>query len=124
MRMRFALLSALLALTAAPAALAHHSMAMFDLKTKKELTGTVREFQWTNPHCYVQLVVRNAEGKDEEWSLEMAAPAYLQAKGWKARIIKPGDRISVSIWPLRSGARGGMLDFAKTADGKPIGRHS
>lgn len=122
MRMKFAIAAALLA--AASSADAHHSMAMFDLKTKKEFSGTVREFQWTNPHCYVQLIVKNDKGQDEEWSLEMAAPAYLQAKGWKAKIIKPGDRISVSIWPLRSGAHGGMLDFARTADGALIGKHS
>jgi hypothetical protein len=108
---------------AAPAQ-AHHSMAMFDLKTRQVLSGTVREFQWTNPHCYVQVMVRNAQGKDEEWSLEMAAPAYLQAKGWKPRSLKPGDKITVTFFPLRSGKQGGMLDIAKTADGRIVGVHS
>jgi hypothetical protein len=113
---------ALAALLAAPAVEGHHSMAMFDVQQPKVLTGRVVEFQWTNPHCYVQLMVSNASGRDEEWSLEMAAPMYLYNKGWRPSTVKPGDRIKVTIAPLRSGAPGGMLLDASTADGKPIGK--
>ncbi len=86
------------------------------------MTGTVREFQWTNPHCYIQLIVKNDKGQDEEWSLEMAAPMYLYAKGWRPSAIKAGDQLKVTIAPLRKGGPGGMLLEATGADGKPIGK--
>jgi hypothetical protein len=104
-----------------PAA-AHHSSAMFDQQKKLELTGTVREFQWTNPHCYIQLLVKNAQGKEEEWSLELGAPMYLYGRGWRPSTLKAGDRLVVTLSPLRNGSRGGLLVDAKTMDGKPLGK--
>ena len=111
-----------LGIPAAPA-LAHHSMAMFDQTKTVTLSGTVKEFQWTNPHCYIQLMVKDASGKDVEWSLEMGAPMYLYAKGWRPASLKPGMAISVAINPLRNGDPGGVVLTAATADGKPIGRN-
>jgi hypothetical protein len=106
----------------ANAALAHHSPVMFDQTQKVTLTGTVREFQWTNPHSYIQLVVKNDQGQDEEWSLEMAAPTYLYNRGWRPSSVKAGDTLTVTIAPLRKGGKGGLLLQAATADGKPIGK--
>jgi hypothetical protein len=103
-------------------ALAHHSPVMFDRTQPVTLTGTVREFQWTNPHSYIQLVVKNDQGQDEEWSLEMAAPTYLYNLGWRPSTVKTGDTLTVTIAPLRKGGKGGLLLKAVTADGKPIGR--
>ena len=75
------------------------------------------------PHCYIQLMVPSATGgPDEEWSLEMAAPMYLYNLGWRPSTLKPGDRITVKISPLRKGDRGGLVSEAATADGNPIGR--
>jgi hypothetical protein len=113
-------LVAALSAIAAPAH-AHHSGAMFDSTQTVTLTGTVREFQFTNPHCYIQLTVRNAQGQDEEWSLEMAAPMHLLRLGWRKSSLRPGDRITVRIHPLRNGSKGGQVEQAATADGKPIG---
>lgn len=113
-------LAAALSAIAAPAH-AHHSGAMFDSTQTVTLTGTVREFQFTNPHCYIQLTVRNAQGQDEEWSLEMAAPMHLLRLGWRKSSLRPGDRITVRIHPLRNGSKGGQVEQAATADGKPIG---
>lgn len=101
---------------------AHHSSAMFDAQKSVQLSGVVREFQWSNPHCYIQLVVKNGKGADEEWSLEMGAPMYLYNLGWRRSTVKPGDRLVVEIAPLRNGDRGGLLTKATTADGKPLGR--
>ncbi len=111
----------LLAGSAGPS-LAHHSAAMFDQQKKVELSGVVREFQWTNPHCYIQLVVKNAQGKEEEWSLELGAPMYLYARGWRPSTVKQGDRLSVTLSPLRNGSPGGLLVEAKGADGQPLGK--
>jgi hypothetical protein len=106
----------------AQAAFAHHSPVMFDQTQPLTLTGTVREFQWTNPHSYIQLVVKNDRGQDEEWSLEMAAPTYLYNLGWRPSTVKAGDTITVTIAPLRKGGNGGLVLKAATADGTPIGR--
>lgn len=103
-------------------ALAHHSPVMFDQSQPVTLTGTVREFQWTNPHSYIQLVVKNAQGQDEEWNVEMAAPTYLYNLGWRPGTLKSGDAVILTIAPLRKGGNGGLLLKATTADGKPIGR--
>ncbi|HSQ95842.1 MAG TPA: DUF6152 family protein [Croceibacterium sp.] len=100
---------------------AHHSMAMFDQTKTVTLTGTVRQFQWTNPHCYIQLMVKDAAGKQTEWSLEMGAPMYLYAKGWRPSSLKAGSQISVTINPLRNGDPGGIV-LTATADGKQIGK--
>ena len=105
----------------ATTAQAHHSMAMFDQTKKVTVSGTVRAFQWTNPHCYIQLLVTDAAGKTTEWSMEMGAPMYLYARGWRPSTLKAGAKISVGIYPLRNGGPGGVIVDATTADGKPIG---
>ena len=112
----------LIAAAIAAPALAHHSPVMFDTAQPVTLTGTVREFQWTNPHSYVQLVVKNAQGEDEEWNVEMAAPTYLYNLGWRPATLKAGDVVTITVAPLRKGGNGGLLLKAATADGKPIGR--
>ena len=108
-------------LLAATAASAHHSPAMFDIGKKFDLKGTVRLFQWTNPHSYIQLTVKDAQGKEEEWSLEMAAPMYLYREGWRPSTLKPGDAVVVTIAPLRSGKRGGLVLSATMTDGRKLG---
>jgi len=115
-------IAALSLLAAMVPARAHHSAAMFDAAHTRSLTGTVREFQWTNPHSYIQLVVKNDRGKDEEWSLEMGAPVYLYNQGWRRSTVKAGDRLTVTIAPLRNGDKGGLLLKAVTADGKALGK--
>lgn len=102
------------------AAQAHHSPSMFD-GTELTLTGTVREFQWTNPHSYIQLVVESDDGSEQEWSLEMGANAYLYNLGWRPLTVKAGDKLIVKIQPLRNGKAGGLLVDATTADGKTLG---
>jgi hypothetical protein len=122
--MRFPLACAVALALSLPtaSAQAHHSMAMFDQSKTVSLKGTVKQFQWTNPHCYIQLLVKDAAGKETEWSLEMGAPMYLYAKGWRPSSLKAGMPISVTINPLRNGEPGGIVLTANTADGKAIGK--
>ncbi len=100
---------------------AHHSPSMFDGGKELTLTGTVREFQWSNPHSYIQLVVEQADGVEQEWSLEMGANAYLYNLGWRPSTVKAGDRLTVTIQPLRNGEPGGLLMDVTTAEGEPVG---
>lgn len=116
-----ALSLALAGLTVGMPAGAHHSMAMFDNQKKVTVSGTVSEFQWTNPHAYIQLRAKDASGAEVEWSMEMGAPMYLYARGWRPSTLKAGSRVDVTIHPLRSGQPGGVVLEVKTPDGKTVG---
>jgi hypothetical protein len=110
-----------LATGATAPAFAHHSFAMFDNQKNTTLEGTVKEFQWTNPHSWVQLMVKDpATGKDVEWSIEGGSPNGLARNGWKRTSLKPGDKAVVVIHPLKDGANGGSL-VTVTVDGVQIG---
>ena len=100
---------------------AHHSFAMFDMTKEVTVSGTVRQFQWTNPHAYIQLAAKDEQGRDVEWSMEMGAPMYLYARGWRPGSLKSGMRINVTLNPLRNGRPGGVVRDVTDADGKPIG---
>jgi hypothetical protein len=122
-RMKGKIVAASLALSAiAGPVAAHHSSAMFDQTKTVVLNGTVKQFLWTNPHCYIQLLVKNGQGAVEEWSLEMTAPLHLQRLGWNKSSLKPGEKVTVKIHPLRDGGKGGNVEEAADANGKPIGQ--
>lgn len=104
-----------------PSASAHHSPVMFDQSKTITLAGTVRQFQWTNPHCYIQLMVEEGS-RQTEWNMEMGAPVYLANRGWRPSTLKAGDRIRITASPLRSGANGGLVLDVVSLDGKTIGR--
>ncbi len=106
---------------AAPTAQAHHSFAMFDRTRDVTVSGTVRQFQWANPHAYIQLTTRNAAGTEVEYSLEMGSPMYLYARGWRPRTLRPGAQVRVRINPLRNGSPGGVVLDVTTPEGAPIG---
>jgi hypothetical protein len=109
------------AVAAGPSASAHHSPVMFDQARTITLSGTVRQFQWTNPHCYIQLVVEDGS-RQTEWNMEMGAPVYLYNRCWRPSTLKAGDRVSITASPLRSGANGGLVLSVTGPDGKPVGR--
>jgi hypothetical protein len=103
------------------AADAHHSFAMFDQAQEKTLIGTIKEVQWTNPHIWLQVLVKDpATGQDVEWSIEGGSPNGLARQGWKRNSLKPGDHVEVVIHPLKNGDNGGSL-LRVSVDGKPIG---
>jgi hypothetical protein len=113
-------LAALAALAMAGECPAHHSFAMFDQSTTVTLFGTVKEFQWTNPHCFVQLVVAAPDGHTEEWSIEMNSPGASYREGYRPGALKAGDTVTVVINPIRDGTYGGRLVSAVDAHGRPI----
>ncbi len=105
-----------------PTASAHHSNAMFDMTEEVTISGVVREFQWSNPHAYIQMVATDESGQEVEWSVEMGAPMYLYARGWRPRTLRPGSEIIVMLNPLRNGQAGGVAVAVTDAEGNPIGR--
>ena len=116
-----ALAVALVVMGPGQGAYAHHSMSMFDQQREVTVVGMVRQFQWTNPHCYIQLVAKDASGKEVEWSMEMGAPMYLYARGWRPSTLKPGTEVKVTAYPLRNGHPGGVVLDVSTPDGKSLG---
>ena len=99
---------------------AHHSPTMFNMSKRINAQGVVREFQWTNPHCYIQLLVKDRSGKDVEWTLEMGAPIYLQSHGWQSSTLKAGEVVTVTMAPLLNGQHGGLVLAVVTADGRRL----
>jgi hypothetical protein len=107
------------ALFAGPA-LAHHSFAMFDAKKTNTLTGTVKEFEWINPHAWLHLIAAGPDGKPVTWSFEAGGPGQLTVVGWKPDTLKPGDKISLGYHPLKDGSYGGQLLTVTLSDGKTL----
>lgn len=100
-----------------PSAGAHHSFSMFDAKKTVTLNGTVRKFDWTNPHVFIDVIVSNA-GRDERWSIETHAVTALSRHGWSQEMLKPGDKISAIIHPMRNGEKSGQLTSLTLPGGK------
>lgn len=104
---------------------AHHSRAMFDQSKQVKLVGTVKDFQWTNPHCWIDVLVpdsKNPSAAAVAWGVEMGAPVELMRKGWKPGSLHAGDKVTILINPLRDGQHGGLVLAVTGPDGKVIGR--
>jgi hypothetical protein len=101
-------LSATLLGLAGPA-LAHHSFAMFDNDHQTKVEGTVTDFEWTNPHVYIQLAVADPGGAVRKYTVECANPGILNRVGWKFNVVKPGDKLKLVVAPLRDNPMGGGL---------------
>jgi len=100
---------------------AHHSPVMFDRSKKQTITGTVKEFVWTNPHASIQVEVMNAQGSTDVWGVEMNSPNNLVKQGWKSTLLKGGDKVTVVGNPLRAGEHGLLFLSIKLADGRVLG---
>ena len=117
-----AAVSLVLAATAgAGAAWAHHSFAMFDQSKQVSLSGTVKDFQWTNPHAWIEVLVPDGKGGGDVWSVELNSPNNLIRQGWKRTAMKPGDKVTVVINPLKDGKKGGLFNAVTLADGTVLG---
>ena len=99
---------------------AHHSPVMFDMAKTQTLEGTVVEFAWTNPHSSIQLDVQTPAGV-ERWGVEMGSPNSMVKAGWKSTIVKPGDKVTVAVHPLKSGEHGGIFMSITLPDGRKLG---
>ena len=103
---RASLVAVLLLAAGGPTADAHHSFAAFDRTKQVTLTGVVREFQWTNPHAWIQIVVTDEQGREVEWGAECGSPNMMVRTGWKSTTLHPGDRVTAVVNPLLDGRCG------------------
>ncbi|MEO8100259.1 MAG: DUF6152 family protein [Acidobacteriota bacterium] len=115
-----AVLTAAVALAALPVA-GHHSFVMFETTKQVTLAGTVTGFEWTNPHAYIEIDVKDDAGAVKHWSIEMGSPSILQQSGWKHNTLKSGAIVTLIVNPLKNGNPGGLLVQANLADGKKLG---
>ena len=99
---------------------AHHGAATFDTVGEITLKGTVTEWLWSNPHSILKMDVKAADGTVTQWSVATANVADASKRGWSRRSFKPGDAVTVTIQPARSGAPVGMIRLAVLADGKEL----
>jgi len=110
----------LLALVVIAPASAHHSTAMYDMANPVTVTGSVKRFEWTNPHAFIYLDVTDEKGNTVEWEVEMMSLNHLRSYGWMRNTVKPGDRISCSGGRARSGAPSMISALIELPDGRKI----
>jgi len=121
MRAPLLLSLALCLLATTSTALAHHSFAVFDRTKKVTLTGTVKDFQWTNPHTWIQVVIADDNGNQTEWGVECGSPNMMARTGWKKTSLKAGDRVTAVVNPLLDGRPNGSLVTITLPDGTVLG---
>lgn len=114
-------LTLLAALCVAGSAWAHHSFAMFDQSKQVTLKGTVREFQWTNPHAWIHLDVPNSSGGVDSWQVELNSPNNLKRQGWKSNSLSVGEKVTLMLNPLKDGTKGGLFIAVTLPDGSVLG---
>jgi hypothetical protein len=103
-------------------ALAHHSFAVFfDEQKRVEVSGTVTEFLFRNPHGVIRIEVTGKDGKKEVWRAETNSPSILERRGWTRTSLKPGDEITIEGWPARDGSNYLRMRKVTRADGTPVG---
>jgi hypothetical protein len=117
---RSSVVLAWLTLGSAGSMLAHHSFTMFDMTKRITVSGTVTSFEWTNPHCYIEIDAADDAGAVKHWSVEMGSPSILQQAGWKFSSLKKGDKTTLIINPLKTGQAGGFLYQATLPDGRAL----
>jgi Family of unknown function (DUF6152) len=120
-RFRLAAVCVLLAAQLLPVAVAHHSQSLVDLTKEVVIAGTVKDFQWSNPHIWIQLLVPDKSGNSVEWGVEGASPRQMARYNIKRTTLKPGDKIELTVNPLRSGGVGGGFVRVKLPDGQVLG---
>ena len=124
---RFQIVSAVLAATVSGMALAgslsaHHSIqSQFDIHKTINISGTVAKMEWINPHSYLTVNVKDADGKVQKWAFELGGPEALRRAGLSRADgggIKPGDQVTVTALAAKDGSNSGFLQEIKMGDGR------
>ena len=114
----FGLFLLVTALAGSAAVTAHHGAASFDTTMEVTLKGTVTEWQWFNPHCFLKFDVKGADGTVKNWAVEAGNPTDMTKRGWSRNSFKPGDQVSVTLQPVKTGAPVGRIRSVGLADGR------
>src|ERR1051326_2163906 len=103
-------------------ALAHHGTANFENDPAKRVTlkGTVVEWVWANPHCFLQFDAKDQEGKMVRWVVETSNPPDMVTRGWSIRRFKAGDEVTVPVRPVKNGKPSGSVVQVVLANGRVL----
>ena len=115
-----ALAAALACVPVAIPSFAHHSTAMYNMANPVTVTGVVKRFEWVNPHAFIYLEVADASGKKVEWQVEMMSLNHLKSYGWVHDTVKPGDVLTCTGGPAKSGDPAMISSMIKLPDGRMI----
>ena len=116
--MKLRLLALMAVLVLAAPTFAHHSTSMYDMNHPVTVTGSVKRFEWTNPHAFIYLDVKDEKGNTVEWEVEMMSLNHLRGYGWTRSTVKVGDMISCTGGAAKSGAPSMISSFMKLGDGR------
>ena len=117
--MNIRILSMLVAgsVAASASVLAHHSHANYMTDEFTQLSGTITEVAWTNPHVWLYMEIGDDSGAAQRWSIEGGSPAALMRGGWRPDSLKPGDNVSVRCHLVRDGSAGCLMGFVTSING-------
>jgi hypothetical protein len=116
-----ALAALTLGIGAAPV-FAHHSFGLFDMSKSAQIEGTVIKLEWSNPHCWLFVMVPSADNAEVSYGFELTSVGEMTRRGWSKSAVKPGDKVKVTYHPVRDGRPAGYMMTVMTADGRFIGR--
>lgn len=120
-RMRSMLSVIVLGLLSAGRAGAHHSFAPYETTLQIKLEGVITEYRWANPHVYFEVDAQDAtSGQTKHWLIECASTSILNRAGWKFNMLKPGDKVTLIVSPLRNGEPAALLKQITLADGRKL----
>jgi Family of unknown function (DUF6152) len=103
-------------------ACAHHSFGLFDMSKTSDIEGTVVKLEWSNPHCWLFVMVGSADGTEVSYGFELTSVGEMIRRGWTKTAVKPGDKVKVKFHPVRDGRPAGYMMTVMTADGRYVGR--
>jgi hypothetical protein len=107
-------------LVVARRARAHHSTAMYDMANPVTVKGTVKKFEWTNPHAFIFIETKDAKGVLVEWEIEMMSLNHLRSYGWVRTTVKAGDIVAATGAPAKNGAPSMIAGVVELPDGRKI----
>jgi len=114
-------LAAAAALWLSPALLAHHSSSAFDTGKKLVLKGTVKQWVYSNPHCFLMIEIKDDKGEVVQWVAETQAPSVIFPAGYRRDTFKPGEQVTVTIEPFKDGRPFGRILQTVLPDGTTLG---
>jgi len=115
----FLLLTGLLGISGS--VLAHHGTAAFETSKSVTMKTTVADWYWANPHCFLKFDYKNDKGEVEHWVVETSNPADMINKGWSKDVMKPGDQVTVEVYPVKNGKPIGRLIHITLPNGQTLG---
>ena len=116
----FAGLAAMAILMTAAPLVAHHGAASFDTEKEITLKGTVTEWIWANPHCFLKFDAMDETGTVRNWAVEVSNPTDMTKRGWARSSFKSGDQVTVNLQPVKNGAPIGRVRTVMLADGSTL----